>query len=336
MKKIFLIVSFILISYPCFANEIGLKISSGETWKNWGDYILGQDLKIGFEENGYSVIDSYQENYYPTQSKNTNFDVYMHGFIPFNPPKDKLNMLYLYYPLSTAQTHKYQNIEYNEPYWMSLQTELWDYQLIGVASKSYMKEINKLGIKTIFTPQFTNPNKFFYEYDEKLEYDVLFVGRPLYKRLSAIYAVEAGFNVALFGGGWENLPEKEHFIAPYIDNNILNKYYSSAKIVLNDTRQDMKDYGFINNRVFDVTACKGFLISDYMPEIEEFYGDSIPMFKNKEELKELIQFYLNNPEARKEKAQKAYEITMKHFTNKAIAKTIIDEMKIIQGQYNEK
>ena len=333
MKKsafiLFLLLSC-LLGHNSWCADIGLKISSQPTWHHWGDYILGQDLKSGFEELNYSVEDAYMDNYYPSALENTKIDVYMHGFVPFNPPKTakKKNVLYLYYPLETSNMEKYKNIEgATEPDWYSLQTELWNFDLVAVASKSYQNDIEKYGIKTIFVPQFTNPKKFFYEYDGTKSYDILFVGRPGYERVSAKWAIESGFDVALFGDGWQNKAPEKYFKGKYIDNTELHKYYASAKIVLNDTRDDMKKAGFISNRVFDVTASGGFLISDYMPEVQEFYGDSIPMFNTKEELKDLIDYYLNHPEEREAKAKKAQEITLKNFTNVVVSKRILEALQ---------
>lgn len=330
MHFILKLIVFLSLASRAFALDVGLKISAEENWLTWGDYILGQDLKKGFEKQGHNVIPSYIGNFYPKESMNTDIDVYMHGFVPFNPPynaNNKKNVMYLYYPLETAQTHKYKNLkDVTEPQWYSLQTELWDYDLIAVASPKYQKQIDKLGIKTIFTPQFTNSDKFFYEYDETKAHDILFVGRPGYERISAKWAIESGFNVALYGSGWKHIAP-ELFMGDYIDNNELHKYYSSAKIVLNDTREDMKKDGFISNRVFDVTASGGFLISDYMEEIEHFYGDSIPMFKTKEELKQLLDYYLAHPEERAKKAKRAQEITLKNFTNEVVARNIINAFR---------
>ncbi len=335
MKKFLKVISLgftLIIEFYCvpvFALDIGLKISAAESWKTWGDYILGQDLKSGIEALGHQVKPAYIGNYYPEGSQATDIDIYMHGFIPFNPSKDeKLKVLYLYYPLETANTEKFKNIEnIREPEWYSLQTELWDYDLIAVASPVYQKEIERLGIKTVFVPQFTNPQKFYYEYDKKVAHDILFVGRPGYERISALWAIESGFDVALYGDGWQNKAPLKYYHGSYIDNQELHKYYASAKIVLNDTRSDMKADGFISNRVFDVTASGGFLISDYMPEIEQFYGASIPMFKTKEELAELLTYYLSHPEERAKKAKAAQQITLKYFTNEVAARNIFTALK---------
>ncbi len=322
---------------PVLAADVGLKISAEKNWLAWGDYILGQDLKSGIESLGYSVQPAYMGDFYPAGAEDSNIDIYMHGFIPFNPPANakKVNALYLYYPLETANMEKFKNSKgLDEPKWMSLQTELWDFELIAVASPSYQKEIEKFGIKTVFVPQFTNTDKFFYEYDKAAAYDILFVGRPGYERISAKWAIASGFDVALFGEGWEGKAPDKMIKGTYIDNNDLHKYYASAKIVLNDTREDMKKAGFISNRVFDATASGGFLISDYMPEIEQFYGDTVPMFKNQEELKQLLDYYLAHPEERAKKAKKAQEITLKNFTHKIAAQKIMAEAeKLRQSKY---
>ena len=318
-----------LCCMPVSALEIGLKLSAAKNWQTWGDYILGQDLKSGLEVLGHKVFPAYIDDFYPEDSRNTDVDIYMHGFVPFNPPKDeKLKVLYLYYPLETANTEKFSNLEgVSEPKWYSLQTELWDYDLVAVASPVYQKEVERLGLKTVFVPQFTNVQKFYYEYDKSVSHDILFVGRPGYERVSAKWAIESGFDVALYGEGWKEKAPLKYFKGKYIPNQDLHKYYASAKIVLNDTREDMKKAGFISNRVFDVTASGGFLISDYMPEIEQFYGDNIPMFKTKEELAELLTYYSAHPEERKKKALAAQQITLKNFTNVVAAKKILTALK---------
>ena len=125
----------------------------------------------------------------------------------------------------------------------------------------------------------------------------------------------------VFGDNWENSLFGEYagwWKARQIPNDQLKYFYSSADIVLNDTRPDMIEAGFISNRIFDATACKAFVISDYMPEIEEIYGDSVPMYRNAREFKQLIEYYLAHPEERRKKAEQAYQITRKRFAAGAV------------------
>jgi spore maturation protein CgeB len=77
--------------------------------------------------------------------------------------------------------------------------------------------------------------------------------------------------------------------------------------------------GLVINRLYDVSATGAFVISKYSPYIEEIFGDSIPMFQTKEDLKNLLDYYLSHPEERQKKAEKAREITLKNYTNKIIS-----------------
>ena len=51
----------------------------------------------------------------------------------------------------------------------------------------------------------------------------------------------------------------------------LVRLYNTSKIVLNITGWDPALYGGLNMRVFDVPATGAFLLTDYSPELEEFY-----------------------------------------------------------------
>lgn len=117
-------------------------------------------------------------------------------------------------------------------------------RLAGISEKT-----GKVRHQNGFCAAVYRPAEVFYEYDKNAAYDILFVGRPGYERISALWAMENGFDVALFGEGWEGKAPAEMVKGTYIDNKELHKYYASAKIVLNDTRADMKQAGFISNRV---------------------------------------------------------------------------------------
>lgn len=198
-----------------------------------------------------------------------------------------------------------------------------NFDVIAVASPAYAAELNRAGIKAVYVPQFTNPEKFYPAPDPALASDILFVGSNWHDRTSLRYALEAGFTVAVYGYNWQGIVPPEMYKAPYIANTELNRYYSSAKIVLNDHRPDMKDFGFVNNRIYDATAAGALVISDYMPEIEAAYGDAVPMYKNKEELAGLLRYYLTHEEERQALAAKARRITLEKFTNAAAARAVL-------------
>ena len=152
-------------------------------------------------------------------------------------------------------------------------------------------------------------------------YTVLFVGSDHsgFGRKSVDYAVLADANLSVFGKFWEKSLQPDVLKGNFIENNDLYRYYASADVVLNDHREDMSYYGFISNRIFDVTASGGFVLTDYLPEIEAVYGDSVATYKDYYEFKEKLEYYLAHPEERAVMAQKAREITLKNFSNVKIA-----------------
>jgi len=197
--------------------------------------------------------------------------------------------------------------------------EVKNADIVFTGSLRKNREYKELGINSYFLPQFTRFDKFYPAEREELRRKILFVGNQwpaMPTRPTVLLTKKTGLEIDIFGGGYDDVltgKYAERWKGKQIAGDDLKYYYSSADIVLNDTRKDMIKAGFISNRIFDVTACKGFLISDYIPEIEEIYGDTIPMYKNEEEFVQLIEYYLAHPEERREKAERAYQITKARF-----------------------
>ena len=174
----------------------------------------------------------------------------------------------------------------------------------------------KIETPLYYIPQFTDVQKFYPDYDNKLKNELLFVGVAHFKRLAPLYAVKNNFPIAVHGSASGQVG-----VGPgsYIENGILRKYYTSAKINLNDTMPSMREFGFVSNRIYDVAASGGFIISDDIDGLEEIFGDAVPIYRNEKEFVKLVKFYLNNPKAREEKIKKAREITLSEYTNEKAA-----------------
>ena len=84
------------------------------------------------------------------------------------------------------------------------------------------------------------------------------VSRPIVRAFH-----QAGLPLELIGGGWEAFGLQPQ--APSIANRQLPARYRRALAVLNDHHQAMADYGYLNNRVFDVLACAVPVITDVAP-----------------------------------------------------------------------
>lgn len=93
---------------------------------------------------------------------------------------------------------------------------------------------------------------------------LLFVGnyRGVERPTVADFAL-AGLPLELIGKGWDEVGLQA--AASEIANHALPGRYSQALAVLNDHHGAMADYGYLNNRVFDVLACGVPVITDAAP-----------------------------------------------------------------------
>jgi len=76
--------------------------------------------------------------------------------------------------------------------------------------------------------------------------------------------------------------------------DVLTKVYKESKINLNVTLHCIETG--IPQRVFDIMAAGGFLLTNYQEEIEEFFvpGEDLAVYHNEQELEELVEYYLNH------------------------------------------
>ncbi len=326
MKKIAVLVVLVLMFVGAFLflnrldySKIAIVLPSSERasspyyYQKDGDFFLADDLKQGLQKLGYKVEYRFRENYEDLKLGDIGNVIYFKGYYNFEHLPDaedkndgRKRVLYLYY------------VEGLKPEILS------EVDVVACASKKFIKEmVTPAGVAATYIPQFTNPDRFKPSAKEADKaYPVLFVGSDHtgFGRQSVDYAVLAGANLSVFGKFWEKSLQPDVLKGNFIENNELYRYYASADIVLNDHREDMRYYGFISNRIFDVTASGGFILTDYLPEIEEVYGDSVATYKDYYEFKEKLEYYLAHPEERAEMAQRAREITLKNFSNSKIAK----------------
>ncbi len=325
MKKIAVLVVLVLMLVGAFLflnrldySKIAIVLPSSERasspyyYQKDGDFFLADDLKQGLQKLGYKVEYRFRENYEDLKLGDIGNVIYFKGYYNFEHLPDaedkgdgRKRVLYLYY------------VEGLKPEIFS------EVDAVACASKKFIKEVvTPAGVAATYIPQFTNPDRFKPSTKEADKaYPVLFVGSDHsgFGRKSVDYAVLADANLSVFGKFWEKSLQPDVLKGNFIENNELYRYYASADIVLNDHREDMRYYGFMSNRIFDVTASGGFILTDYLPEIEEVYGDSVATYKDYYEFKEKLEYYLAHPEERAEMVKRAREITLKNFSNLKIA-----------------
>lgn len=335
MKKVlFIILCLICVAggWCLFANKLDYnkivlvlpssnRASSPYFYKKDGDFFLANDLKLGFEKLGYEVDFRFREDYEDLKLGDVGNIIYFKGYydfddLPIDNAGGRKSILYVYY------------IEGLNPKILS------QADVVVSASRKFVKEyVLDRGYKGEYVPQYTNPSRFKNaEYKSDKKYEVLFVGsnHTGNGRKSVDYALKAGANLSVFGKFWDKSLGRDVLKGGYIDNDELFMHYGDAKIVLNDHRLDMLHYGFVSNRIYDVSASGGFVFTDYVEEIEKEYGDSIAMYKDYDDFMQKLEYYLSHEDERIKMAKRAQKITLEKFTNVKIAEKFVEIFKNIK------
>lgn len=160
--------------------------------------------------------------------------------------------------------------------------------------------------------------------------DICFVGTGYQNRLDFMGALLKSINgeirVQLVGHFWEGLelPRncKLNIRKKWVNSPETARYYNGARIVLNihrshdDPLLDKNKSGApghtINNRTFDIAACRAFQLIDYRLDLDSCYtpGEEMVFFESPKECAEQIHRYLYEMEIRDEMAGKAYNKTL--------------------------
>ena len=211
----------------------------------------------------------------------------------------------------------------------------------------------KSGGEGLFLPFGVDTNFFTPVKDEKdFAFDVSYVGNDIKgeKRSTKYILPATNFNFGLFGHWGPSKRDKlklafkiwKHYKFPIYQEKFMKiskgrisqsdtpKLYSSSKINLNCTGQDSLDWGVITARIFEILACKGFVITDYSEITEKLLKGCVVFTEGDEDLINKIKYYLKNPEKRKKIAQKGYEYAIKNASMESRMKTLYKYLETLQ------
>ncbi len=90
--------------------------------------------------------------------------------------------------------------------------------------------------------------------------------------------------------------------------------FAYSRININPTLRSI--HSGIPLRALDIMACGGFLLSNYQPELAEWFedGKSVAMYGSMDELEEKAGYYLKHEDERKEVARRGYKVICDQFT----------------------
>jgi O-antigen biosynthesis protein len=122
-------------------------------------------------------------------------------------------------------------------------------------------------------------------------------------------------DLAVYGGGCppDHL-DPIHLRGSSVSNEELPGYYGSAAIVLNDHWQEAGEAGFLNNRLYDVLASGGFVISDAIEGLREEFDDGVVAYRDAADLVRLVEHYLDDPVARADRVERGRRAVLDRHT----------------------
>lgn len=293
-----------------------------------GGRLTTSSILDGFRQLGHTVVvyDELKDNY----SLENNYDLIVgYDFSPVKLKRDNnLSMKCVAYFSDEIRNRT------SGPHWKELLEDLerddvytfyWDRELV--------KQEN---FKNLFyLPHFVN-TEIYKNKDIPIESDVMFAGRlDTDYRLNMIvdlvenlgvsfkwYAIERHYQDAL--KRVKNKQTIEKIYSGFIDNEQdMAKAINKTKIVINMNSQGVSS---LNYRTMQTLACKRLLISDERKELDLF-DNKIPIYKNSEDLKEKILFYLHNKQEYSRVTEYCEKICREKYSSRQGVKYILDKIK---------
>lgn len=288
-------------------NKLALRIGELRQYQTMSHADTNKAMEKAFSRIGYNVVATTEDNLYPSTAANAGVNFYIRGYNPFNELKTNKKAV---------------NVLYIRDYDSLYPEELDAFDGIATPSKDFYNYVISAGYAAVYLPEFTDVSVFAAAPQEGLKRDLLYVGDNDRFSPAISAALDAKLPVEVYGRFWKGNIDDGYVKGEYIHENDLGAYFASAAINLVNVSAHESELGIIPSRVYDIAAAKGFMLAPYNKEIEATFGDSIPMFKNAEELKALYNKYIKDPKARAEKAEAAYRIAVSEYNVDAFAQRL--------------
>lgn len=230
---------------PSFCIKIGAP--SWEEAERWGDLHFARAVERELRRRGHRCLVQVLDEWEDDAGLDYDVALVIRGLSRHLPKPGQLNVLW--------------NISHPD----EVSGEECDgYDLVCVASERFAEELReRTATPVVVLEQATDPSLFFPDPAPEYEHDLVYVAnsrgvlRPIVRDL-----LPTDLDLAIYGANWEGLIDTRHVVAEHVPNEELRKVYSSARVVLCDHWNDMREHGFISNRVYDALACGATIVSD--------------------------------------------------------------------------
>jgi GT2 family glycosyltransferase/spore maturation protein CgeB len=298
-----------------FALKIGAP--NREVAPTWGDLHFAESIARELRRRGHrSLIQTLDEW---ENEAGLSYDVVVHlkGLSRFHPKPGQFNVLWsISHPAELTGE------------------ECDGYDLVAVASPLFAEQLReRTRTPVVVLEQAADPWVMRPDPSDELAHELVYVAnsrsvlRPIARDL-----LPTGRDLAIWGTRWEGLIDTSQVVAEHLPNAELHRVYSSAGIVLNDHWDDMREHGYISNRVYDALACGALVLSDDVPGLGERFGEAVAVYRSGEELHELIDRLLADPAERRRRGALGRRVVLEGHT---FAHRVQELLAIVQERVQE-
>lgn len=282
---------------------------SRDTALEWGDTYFGRALMRGFGRAGHFVTELLRPDWGRESEASCDVVVHLRGLARRPVKPGAVNVLWII----------------SHPDRVDLD-EVDEYDIILSASRRHAAELGKrAGRDVAFLPQAADLDSFgLFRKDASLEAPVLYVGNDRWPhRLAPYWLDRVGVPFHLHGQGWADASMRRYLRSTHIPNRSLASAYRSAGVVVADHHPSMRVGGFIANRLFDVLASGGVVVSDPVVGLDELLGRFVPTYDDPQRLGRIISELLDDPVRRRQLARDGREHVVAHHSMDLRAREIL-------------
>ena len=255
-------------------------------------------MKTSLSTLGHSIVIQILPQWEADEDAHSDVTLHLFGLSRYSVKRGPLNVLWIISHPDEA-----------------LSLDLNSYDLILVASIPFAQYLARnLRVPVVPLIQFADTRLMYPDFKPEHRCDLLFAGnsrkvfRPIIQDV-----LPTQHDLHVWGTNWEPFLPSGLLKGEYFPYENLRRLYSSSRIVLNDHWEDMTRWGFVNNRIFDALACRGFLLSDRNTEVGRLFPGSVVSYDSREDLHRKCDFYLSRDDDRRQLADLGYRlVTDKH------------------------
>jgi GT2 family glycosyltransferase/spore maturation protein CgeB len=254
--------------------------------ERWGDLYFARALRRQLERRGHPCRIQVLSEWEDGDGLADDIVVHLKGLSRYRPKSGQFNVMWVI----------------SHPELVSAE-ECDGFDLVAVASERFATSVRAMTrTPVIVLEQASDPDVFFPEADPAFRHAIAYVGNSrnvMRKGLADL--LPTPHDLAVYGSNWERLIDSSLVAAEHVPNRDLHKVYASAAVVLNDHWDDMREHGFISNRIYDVLASGGVVVSDSMQELAAF-GDAVVTYDGPDDLRATLDRLLSDSAERERRA----------------------------------